>query len=135
MILFQKIFKSDLIGALASSLCLIHCIATPFLFVAKACSATCCSSSPVWWQAIDYVFIIISFFAIFFATKNSTKKWIVFALWSSWFLLLITILCETFETGLFPSSFIYFPSAAIIGFHFYNLKYCKCREDTCYAII
>ena len=37
--------KQDYIGAVASALCLLHCIATPFLFVAKACSAACCIDS------------------------------------------------------------------------------------------
>ena len=129
MIHSQKIFKPDFIGVLASSLCLIHCVATPFLFVAKACSITCCSDSPAWWRVIDYIFIAISFIAILYATKNSTKKWIQIALWSSWILLLVAILSESFEIGLFPKSFAYFPALTIIGFHFYNLKYCKHSKE------
>jgi len=43
----QRITIPDLFGALVSSLCLIHCAATPFLFIAKVCSATCCSDTRI----------------------------------------------------------------------------------------
>lgn len=131
MIQSLTIDKPDQVGAAASMLCLIHCLATPLLFVAKSCSLTaaCCVDAPLWWQAIDYLFVVVSFFAIFFATKTSTKRWIKAALWSSWGLLTLTILGEKFEPGLFPESFIYLPSLAIVGFHLYNLKYCQCDDE------
>ena len=40
--------KPDSIGVLSSALCMIHCIATPFFFVATACTATCCSAAPLY---------------------------------------------------------------------------------------
>ena len=46
--------KADTVGAAASFLCMIHCVATPFLFVAQACASTCCSAAPTWWRAIDF---------------------------------------------------------------------------------
>ena len=116
-----KSLNSDIIGASASGLCLIHCMATPFVFAAKAYTITSCSDAPIWWQAIDYIFIVISFMAIWFATKNSSVTWIKVTLWISWILLLITILSGSLEIGLFPKSFSYVPALAIIVFHFYNL--------------
>lgn|GEM_PF-299236 len=127
----QKVITPDLFGALASSLCLVHCAITPFLFIATACSSNSCTDSPIWWQAIDYIFIIISFGAIYFATKKSTKTWVQTAMWSSWLLLLFTLLSKTFELGLFPKTFIYVPAIVIVGLHFYNLKYCQCSEKEC----
>jgi len=129
----QKVVTPDLFGALASSLCLVHCAATPLLFIAKSCSATCCADTPIWWQVIDYIFIVISFVAIYYATKKSTKRWVQTALWSSWILLLFTLLGETLQLGLFPKSSIYAPALLIVGLHFYNLKYCQCSEDKCCA--
>jgi hypothetical protein len=73
--------KSDVLGVLASGLCLIHCIATPFIFVAQTCSASCCSVAPTWWSTIDYVFLGISFFAIYWSVQNTSKNWIKYALW------------------------------------------------------
>ena len=121
----------DSIGIIASSLCMIHCIGTPFLFIAKACSTACCADTPLWWQAIDYVFLFISFIAIYYTTKNTSNKWIAPSLWLSWFILSLTILNHSFQLINLPNNFIYFPAALIIVLHFYNLKYCNCQEKEC----
>ena len=63
-------YNYDSIGMIAGTLCAIHCIATPFLFVAKACSTVCCADAPLWWKAIDYIFLVISFIAIFLLQKT-----------------------------------------------------------------
>lgn len=110
---------------------MIHCIGTPFLFIAKACSASCGSEAPLWWQMIDYLFLIISFIAIYFVTKKTSLTCIKIAFWSSWFILLLTILNHTFPTFETPKNFIYIPAMAVIVLHFYNLKFCKCSEDNC----
>ena len=70
----------DKIGIISSSLCMIHCIGTPFIFIAKACSVTCCSEAPTWWLMIDYLFLIISFIAIYYTTRKPTKSWLNFIL-------------------------------------------------------
>ena len=67
--------NSDLIGASASTLCTIHCLATPFLFLASTCSKSCCSGAPSWWLWLDYGFLIISFFAVYSSTKSTAKLW------------------------------------------------------------
>lgn len=49
--LFQKILlknDSNLYGSLASALCLLHCILTPFIFVAHAEHVTHSHSHPFW---------------------------------------------------------------------------------------
>ncbi len=127
--------NSDTIGALASSLCLIHCIATPFIFIAQSCSATCCDSSPLWWQSIDYIFIGVSFFAVYWSAKHSSKSWLKNALWLSWALLSATILNEKFELIHLPESIIYIPAFALVGLHIYNKKYCHCKDNTCCSSI
>ena len=122
----------DSIGIIASTLCAIHCILTPFIFIVKACTATCCSDAPPWWLMIDYLFLLISFLAIFFISKNLTIKWLQIAFWVSWFLLLFSILNNSLD--IFPiisHNFIYIPSSAIIILHFYNLQFCKCQNETC----
>lgn len=131
MIRSETIHKTDLWGALAGSVCLIHCMITPFLFIAKACTSSCCSESPLWWQAVDYVFILISLIAIKFVTNNISHKGITIAFWTSWILLLVTTLDGTLQTGLLPHSFIYLPALAIIGLHFYNMKYSQCSVPRC----
>ena len=123
----------DFIGMAASTLCLIHCISTPFIFLAKACtvSATCCADAPIWWRLIDYVFIAVSFAAIYFATKNSTKNWVKIALWAAWFALVLVVVVETIGANLLPAQVVYIPAFVIIALHFYNQKYCRCGGDDC----
>ena len=124
-------YSLDNVGIVASSLCMIHCIGTPFLFIAKACTSSCCSEAPLWWQTIDYLFLIISFVAIYFVTKKTSLIWIKIAFWASWFILFITILNHTFTIFEAPKNFIYIPAATIIILHFYNLRFCECSEDGC----
>jgi len=122
----------DSFGIIASTLCTIHSIATPFIFITKACKATSCADAPSWWLMIDYLFLIISFLAIFFISKNLTIKWLKIAFWVSWSLLLFSILNHSLD--IFPiisNNFIYIPSSAIIILHFYNLQFCKCQNETC----
>ncbi len=121
----------DNIGIIASSLCAIHCISTPFLFIVKACTSTCCSEAPIWWTFIDYLFLIVSFVAIYYTNKSSTIYWLKISLWLSWILLGLAIISHSFNITYLPKNFIYIPAFAIIFLHFYNLKFCKCQDETC----
>lgn len=123
--------KPDNIGALASTLCMIHCFATPFIFIAQSCATTCCASAPEWWIWIDYIFLAISFFAIYRSTKTTSKQWIKSALWISWILLVIIILNERIALIHLPEIFKYITASSLVVLHLYNRKYCQCKEDEC----
>lgn len=125
--------KSDNIGALASTLCMIHCFATPFIFIAQTCSASCCATAPAWWQWIDYFFLVISFFAVYNSTQTSSKKWVKIALWISWTGLFIAILNERTSLIHLPHLFKYIMASSLVILHLYNRKYCQCKEDNCCA--
>ncbi len=125
------ILKTDKVGIIASTLCMIHCIATPFLFIAKSCSASCCEASPGWWTLLDYLFLIISFFAIYQSSKNTSKTWMKYALWGSWSVLLIVLLNEKFQFFSVSDYAIYFPAMALVILHIYKLKYCRCETENC----
>ena len=125
------IFPFDSIGIIASSLCMIHCLVTPILFIASSCTAICCSETPFWWQIIDYIFLTISFIVIFNLSYSITKKWLILCFWGSWFLLLTMILNHSFNIINLNSIFIYIPALIIILLHFYNMQYCKCEDKTC----
>lgn len=124
--------KSDIFGATASTLCLIHCVATPFLFLAQAHTSYHSGDEiPVFWKSLDYIFLVISFLAIYWSAKTTAKEWIKFVLWGSWAVLLFVILNEKIQLLPLPEYVIYFPSISLIFFHYYNLKYCKCKDDSC----
>ena len=125
--------SSDLVGATASTLCTIHCIATPFLFFASTCTKSCCSSAPLWWIWIDYAFLFISLFAVYKSTKSSSKFWIKIILWGSWIALSSFIFMEQ-NTRLNLSDYYKYSAALSLAFfHVYNLKYCQCESENCLA--
>jgi len=123
--------KSDTIGALSSGLCMIHCLATPIFFIASACSSSCCSSAPLWWQWLDYFFLVVSFIAIRYSTVSTNSILVKIGLWSSWIGLFICILNAKFGWFYLSPNIKFIPAFSIIGFHLYNLKYCKCNNDNC----
>ncbi|QVY65211.1 MerC domain-containing protein [Polaribacter sp. Q13] len=125
--------KADHIGAIASSLCLIHCVATPFIFIAQSSVLACCSTTtaPSWWKFIDYFFLVISFLAIYRSTETTANNWMKPSLWFSWLLLFVVIINEKIALLSIPESAIYIPAIALIILHTYNRKYCQCKTDKC----
>ncbi len=110
-----KINKADLIGILSSSICLVHCVATPPLIAFGAGFIT----SPFF----KYLFLFISFVSIFKATENITSKKISLLLWISfWGFLFSTLFQEEYE-WLHYSGYL-FAILIIIG-HILNIKHCR----------
>ncbi|WP_075343360.1 MerC domain-containing protein [Tenacibaculum agarivorans] len=125
--------KSDVVGAFSSSLCLIHCIFTPFLFIVQSHSLACCEAEgvPSWWRSIDILFLAISFFAIKASVKTTTKNWMKYVLWFFWGLLFFVIVNEHFNWVHIPEESIYIPSLSLVALHLYNQKYCQCADNSC----
>jgi hypothetical protein len=123
--------KSDYFGILASGLCLIHCFATPFVFLVRSCSSACCADTPVWWKIIDYLFVMISLVAVIQVLKSSTKKLVKFGFIVSWLSLLILILNESLIMFSMFKNAVFIPAFFLIFLHFYNIKTCKCEESCC----
>ena len=123
--------KSDAIGAVSSGLCMIHCLATPVFFIAATCSASCCSAAPLWWQWLDYVFLIISFFAITHSVKSTKSNIVKYGLWISWVGLFLFILNIQFQWFLISENIKFIPAFSLIGFHLYNIRYCQCKDNQC----
>lgn len=132
MVLYKS--KSDTIGMFASSLCLLHCMLTPFLFIAHAQTMCHEVSAPFWWKILDYGFLIISFFAIYWSTKSTSKQWIKFALWITWLFLCAIIINEKVQWFFIPEYVIYIPSFGLVILHLYNKKFCQCQKDQCCAV-
>ena len=126
-----SIRKYDSLGALASGLCMIHCIATPFLFIASACTVSCCSATPLWWQWIDYAFLGISLFAVINASKSSANKFIKYGLWISWAGLFLFLLNAKFLWFSLSINLKYIPALSLVSLHIYNLRFGRCKKDEC----
>ncbi|MEM1216537.1 MAG: MerC domain-containing protein [Bacteroidota bacterium] len=119
---------SDTLGALASGMCLVHCVATPFVFVAQTCSAVCCASAPTWWRLIDVAFAAIACWMVYQSARASTKLWIKYGLWIAWATLVFVIFNEQAQFVPLSNKAIYVPSLALISLHLYNKKYGTCSH-------
>ena len=124
-------FKSDAVGAFASGICMLHCLSTPFFFIASTCSLSCCNNAPAWWQLMDYLFLGISFFAIQQATKSSIKEWVVKGLWVSWVALFISILNIKLEWIQLAENLKFIPALMLVGLHTYNMRSFQCEKECC----
>ena len=123
--------NSDTVGAFASGLCMLHCLATPFFFFASACSSSCCNNTPLWWQWMDYLFLGISFFAIQRITALSRKEWVTQGLWVAWGLLLLSVINIKLQMFQIPANFKFIPAFALVGLHVYNMQFRQCAKDCC----
>lgn len=129
MILYKS--NSDFIGAFTSSLCLLHCVFTPFLFIVQTHAISHDVSVPFWWKILDFGFLIVSFIAIYWSSKTTSKQWMKFVLWITWLCLCIIIINEKVAWFSIPEYAIYLPSIGLVFLHLYNRKYCQCQKDEC----
>ena len=114
-------YKADIIGASASLLCIIHCLATPFVFFIKTSSSLCCSETPSWWQSIDYIFLTVAFFAVVHILNNNrTKKWLKSLLVICWIGLLLVTINTTFFIFHISNLLAYAPAVLLVALHLYN---------------
>ena len=125
--------RSNLFGALASGLCLVHCLATPLLFITQANMAHHDDHhhghGASWWGGLDFIFLIVAIFAVYYSAKNSSLKWMPLALYISWGVLAFIIVNEKLHLLHLPHEIIYLPALALIGLHLYNKKYCNCEGE------
>lgn len=123
--------KPDTIGALASSLCVIHCLMTPLLFAVQSYSSVHLNTAPLWWKNLDFLFLTISVFAVYRSTKNSTNTKVKYALWLSWTLLFLLIVNEKTAWKDLAEVTTYIAALVLAIFHIYNLNYCQYKSDIC----
>ncbi|MEM8526647.1 MAG: MerC domain-containing protein [Bacteroidota bacterium] len=131
--------KSNFFGALASGLCLIHCVAMPLFFVAQATATHHHEDEHGhdhhdhpdmgWWGSLDFIFLALSIVAVFYSAKNTSLKWMPLALYASWAVLAFIVLNEKLHLMHLPHEAIYLPTLALIGLHIYNIRYCDCEKE------
>ena len=123
--------NSDAVGILASGLCLVHCLLTPFVFVAHSGITMIGDGQAFWWKSLDLIFLVLSYFAIRRSIKTTSKPSIKYAFWASWLFLVGIIINEKLEVIPLPEEMIYIGSLSLVILHFYNLKYCQCEKECC----
>ena len=117
--------NSDFFGVLTCSLCLVHCISTPLIFISLSSLNTKLSMSHFWWSNLDYVFLIISFLMVYISVQTTRIKSMKYFFWLSWFSLFLVIINEKTELYEFTEYATYFIITVLSLLHLYNLKYCR----------
>ncbi len=126
-----NLYNSDFLGVFSSALCICHCLATPFLFIAQANAVNCCEFVPFWWKSFNFFFIFFSFLAVYYSARRTSKNFMKTLLWSFWIILTGLLLNELFELIHLGELSIYIASSILAFLHVYNLKYCQCKDDQC----
>ena len=122
---------SDKIGVLASITCMVHCAITPLIFIAQICSQSCCSQAPLWWRSLDYVFLVVTFFAILQTNKKINSINLQYLFWFCWVLLTLSILNESLILVNITHHVKYIPALAIVCLHIYNIRNCRFQGEEC----
>ncbi len=129
--------KNDVIGAMASTLCLIHCLLTPVLFATQAGVShhqhheNHHEGNPVWWSSIDLILLFASLVVVIWAIRTTAKNWMKYVFAINWLFLAVVIINEKAGILPLPEALIYIPTVGLIVAHLYNRKYCRCSEDKC----
>ncbi len=133
MFLERKKNISDYIGTVTSSLCLVHCMAIPFLFLFQTfidfnINALINNKTIFfYWEVLDYVFLIIAFGAVYHSTKRM-EKIIKYLMWAMWACLSIGIFFE--KLGVHKAIYLmYLSSLSLIILHTYGLILWKYRRN------
>ncbi|GAB5408222.1 MAG: hypothetical protein BalsKO_05870 [Balneolaceae bacterium] len=125
------ISKSDTLGMLAGTLCMLHCFATPFLFIALAGTPTSSEEAPLWWLSINYLFLAISFFAVIRSVQTTSSTFMKPLFWISWVALAFVIVNEQFGWIELSEAISYIAASILVVLHLYNRRYCQCNTDNC----
>ena len=131
IIMNVSIKYSDKVGVVSNVLCMLHCLATPLIFLSQTQTAHIGHDVPFAWQIINYFFITISGIAVYYSVKNSTNKTVKLLMVFSWLILSFLIISEGLELLHLPEVLTYLSASFLSILHIYNLKYCTCNDEEC----
>ena len=123
--------NSDYIGASTSGLCMLHCFATPLIFLSQSAAINISLDITFLWYSLNYMFLLISFIAIYYSVKNSSNFLVKVLLYLFWLLLSALIINEGLSIFPVPELYTYISALSLSSLHIYNLKYCRCDDDEC----
>ncbi len=110
--------KSDQAGIASAVLCTVHCLVVPVLFLLRFSVAdNTAFHLPVWWEKLDFVFLAVSFAAVYHSAGHTRTREIKLSLWTFWLVLAIAIIFQAQLHWL-----AYLASAGLIVTHFLNIR-------------
>lgn len=118
----KKVNYADWLGISASGLCLIHCALTPIIFTAKPVFYGMIEKSVhnhEAWATLDYVFLILSFLAVWYAARHTPHALLKWVLWLAWTLFAFGLLLESHRSSL-GHGLMYVGSITLVLAHIKN---------------
>ena len=125
--------RSDSYGAIASTLCLIHCLTTPFIIIFFNYAQLVTTNYLGIWKSLDLVFLLTSLLMVHFSVKNTSKNFMKYIFWCSWSILFFLIMNEKLELIHLPEFMTYCSAIFLTIVHIYNLKFCQCSNEDCHC--
>ena len=125
-IIKSSIENNDIYGIIVCTLCVLHCFATPLIFFSVAASNDNNISPPFLWKNLDYLFLAISLFIVYYSAKNTTKPIMKYILGISWLVHFLVISNEKINFFHIPELVTYITSINLAVVHLYNYRYCRC---------
>ena len=107
----------DYFGVITGGLCILHCIATPLLFISNAKLAG--HVTPIEWQLLNFVFVALSFLAIRNSAKNSSNPTVKVLFYVLWVILFGLILNESIHVFNLPELATYASAFSLCFLHVY----------------
>ncbi len=114
-------YISDRVGIVASVVCLVHCLIFPVLVLMRVPLSEWLHD---FWHSLEYIFLIVSFGAVYISARNTPKLWMRFFLWFAFAALAASVLLKHFETVFdvlaIAAAFV------LIAAHIINIKQLNC---------
>lgn len=123
----EKINYSDWLGVTTSGLCAVHCTLTPLFFATRPILEGTLDKhghSSEFWSLLDYLFLGLSFIAVWYSARHTSYSVIKWIFWGAWSIFTIGLLSELFHFY-YAKWLMYVGSIALIGMHLFNLFYVK----------
>lgn len=113
-------FRSDYIGMVSAILCLIHCIILPVIFALRAVDFEHDVEGHFKW---DYLFLALSFYAVYHSAKHSPSPLIKMLFWANFSVLTLCIFLENISEAF--EYMIILASIGLVVVHFINIRHCQ----------
>jgi len=109
--------KSDIVGIIASSICIVHCVLTPLIAVlfSKIVKEK--------YELLNYVFLIISLISVIISIKTTKNELLKGLLLFFWIQLSVGLVLE--DKNIIFSILMYFSALGLIVTHILNINHCK----------
>ena len=122
---------SDTYGASVSGACLVHCMLSPLLFILPLEFTLLPKEGSMVFYLLEIAFLLLSFLAVYYSSKTTSRHWMKYALYASWASLTLLVVNEQMAIFHWNEMLHYLPAIALIGLHLFNRKQHKCRTQSC----